>query len=61
MRDWATVIEAVLANLAQSAAKPEAVEAVRQPLLAAAEKATARRRAKRAAKDKASAPDTSTG
>jgi hypothetical protein len=59
MRDWAAVVEAVLANLAQSAAQPEAIEAIRQPVLAAAEKATARRRAKRAAKDKAPPLDTS--
>ncbi|TKD10028.1 hypothetical protein [Polyangium fumosum] len=52
MRAWATVAETLLANLEQSTAPAAVVDAVRAPLLAAAEKATARRRAKRAAKAK---------
>ncbi|MDI1447999.1 hypothetical protein [Polyangium sp. 6x1] len=52
MRAWATLAETILANLEQSIAPAAAVDAIRAPLLAAAEKATARRRAKRAAKGK---------
>ncbi|MDI1430619.1 hypothetical protein QHF89_14095, partial [Polyangium sorediatum] len=46
-RAWATVAETILANLEQSTAPAAVVDAVRAPLLAAAEKATARRRPKR--------------
>jgi len=52
MRAWAAVAETILANLEQSNAPAAAVDAMRAPLLAAAEKASARRRAKRAAKGK---------
>ena len=52
MRAWATLAETILANLEQSTAPAALVDVVRAPLLAAAEKATARRRAKRAAKGK---------
>ncbi|MDC3956493.1 hypothetical protein [Polyangium jinanense] len=51
-RAWAKVAKAVLTNLEQSSAPAAAVDAIRAPLLAAAEKATARRRAKQAAKAK---------
>ncbi|MDI3284642.1 hypothetical protein [Polyangium sp. 15x6] len=52
MRAWAKVAGTILANLDESVAPAAMVDAIRAPLLAAAEKATARRRAKRAAKAK---------
>jgi hypothetical protein len=48
MRDWAQVAEAILINLEMASASAEAIEALRQPLLDAADKALTRRREKRA-------------
>jgi len=50
MRDWSNVAEATLRNLALTKASQDTVDALRQPLLDAIEKAAARRREKRAAK-----------
>jgi len=50
MRAWASLAETILGVLDQSSAPTAAVNSIRGPLLEAAEKATARRRAQRAAK-----------
>lgn len=52
MRAWAALAETILSNLAQSDAPAAAIDAIRAPLLAAAEKATARRRERQAVKTK---------
>jgi hypothetical protein len=54
MRAWASLAETLLGNLEHSSAAPESIEAIRAPLVAAAEKASARRRDKQAAKPKGS-------
>jgi hypothetical protein len=46
MRAWASVAETVLGTLAQSWSDPVAVQAIREPLLGALERASARRREK---------------
>jgi len=56
MRAWSDVAETILANLAQSGAPAATLDAVREPLLAAAEKATQRRREKRNTMPSAQAP-----
>lgn len=58
MRAWSDVAETILANLAQSSAPADALDAVREPLLAAAEKATQRRRDKRTTLPSPQAPGT---
>jgi hypothetical protein len=50
MRAWATLAETILGILDHSSAPEEAIDAIRGPLVAAAEKATARRRDRQAAK-----------
>jgi hypothetical protein len=60
MRDWAQVAEAILVNLEIATGPAEVIEALRQPLLDAVDKAITRRREKRAHREEstdATAPD----